>query len=211
MTYSSTLASSPNLLYNLHCQPASADFAPYHGLQPTSKHLPSGRFSPPSSITVNTEGSNPSDPESDGTHSTLRSLRGSPMAEEGRDGGEKDKGKGKAVSRNTSPSASSSQGDMADNEMDVLPSQTSEQTEAPPPTKKKRTRTLTTPHQAAVLHALLAQVYSKIPSLPFFQLNASIVSFSHHRNAGRSGSSHWAQCQESAGEHHRDAVLITVS
>jgi hypothetical protein len=26
------------------------------------------------------------------------------------------------------------------------------------PTKKKRTRTLTTPHQAAVLHALLAQV-----------------------------------------------------
>ena len=28
----------------------------------------------------------------------------------------------------------------------------------PPPTKKKRTRTLTTPHQSAVLHALLAQV-----------------------------------------------------
>ena len=28
----------------------------------------------------------------------------------------------------------------------------------PPPVKKKRTRTLTTPHQSAVLHALLAQV-----------------------------------------------------
>ena len=36
-------------------------------------------------------------------------------------------------------------------ESDPLPAQ-------PPPAKKKRTRTLTTPHQAAVLHALLAQV-----------------------------------------------------
>lgn len=57
--------------------------------------------------------------------------------------------------------ASDSQDDLADNEMDVrrlvdrpepLPS-----TSAPP--KKKRTRTLTTPHQSAVLHALLAQVW----------------------------------------------------
>ncbi|KAF8962906.1 hypothetical protein BDZ97DRAFT_1905083 [Flammula alnicola] len=62
----------------------------------------------------------------------------------------------------SSPS-SDSQDDMADNEMDVgkvdrpepLPT-----TSAPP--KKKRTRTLTTPHQSAVLHALLAQ--SRFPT-----------------------------------------------
>ena len=66
--------------------------------------------------------------------------------------------------------ASDSQDDMADNEMDVgrlvdrpepLPS-----TSAPP--KKKRTRTLTTPHQSAVLHALLAQVW---PSCRLISLN----------------------------------------
>lgn len=36
------------------------------------------------------------------------------------------------------------------------------ESEPPPsqtPAKKKRTRTLTTPHQSAVLHALLAQVW----------------------------------------------------
>ena len=69
-----------------------------------------------------------------------------------------DERKGKDVSRTTSPSASS-QGDMADNEMEAGSStQPAEQTAPAPPPKKKRTRTLTTPHQAAVLHALLAQV-----------------------------------------------------
>ncbi|KZV71444.1 homeobox-domain-containing protein [Peniophora sp. CONT] len=38
----------------------------------------------------------------------------------------------------------------------------SSQADAPPPAKKKRTRTLTTPHQSAVLHALLAQ--SRFPT-----------------------------------------------
>ncbi|KAI0690368.1 hypothetical protein BC835DRAFT_1365034 [Cytidiella melzeri] len=84
------------------------------------------------------------------------------MAEERREGGEQDKGKGKATSRHTSPSSSSSQGDMADNEMEVGHTPTSEHMEGPPPPKKKRTRTLTTPHQAAVLHALLAQ--SRFPT-----------------------------------------------
>ena len=70
--------------------------------------------------------------------------------------------KGKGVSR-SSPSASSSQGDMADTEMDVNPSQPSEEQQPQPPPKKKRTRTLTTPQQAAVLHALLAPV--GIPTL----------------------------------------------
>lgn len=61
----------------------------------------------------------------------------------------------------SSPSLSSSQGDMADTEMEAGPSQSSDapQPTASPP-KKKRTRTLTTPHQSAVLHALLAQVLS---------------------------------------------------
>ncbi|KAI0027571.1 hypothetical protein K488DRAFT_90713 [Vararia minispora EC-137] len=77
----------------------------------------------------------------------------------------------------SSPSAESSspanEGDMADTETDsgyrnraeAGPSQGSSRSgigepsslTAPPPAKKKRTRTLTTPHQSAVLHALLAQ------------------------------------------------------
>ncbi|KAI0354520.1 homeobox-domain-containing protein [Trametes cingulata] len=64
----------------------------------------------------------------------------------------------------SSPSASSSQGDMADTEMEAGPSKPTASESAPegPPPKKKRTRTLTTPHQAAVLHALLAQ--SRFPT-----------------------------------------------
>lgn len=59
----------------------------------------------------------------------------------------------------SSPSNTSSQGDMADTEMEAGPSRPSETAiTPPPPPKKKRTRTLTTPHQSAVLHALLAQV-----------------------------------------------------
>ena len=55
---------------------------------------------------------------------------------------------------------SSSQGEMADTEMEAGPSHSSEGAQpAPAPPKKKRTRTLTTPHQSAVLHALLAQVW----------------------------------------------------
>ncbi|RDX44497.1 hypothetical protein OH76DRAFT_1487080 [Lentinus brumalis] len=64
----------------------------------------------------------------------------------------------------SSPSGSSSQGDMADTEMEGGTSKPSPSESAPdgPPPKKKRTRTLTTPHQAAVLHALLAQ--SRFPT-----------------------------------------------
>lgn len=80
---------------------------------------------------------------------------------------EKEKpGKGGNDATRSSPSASSSQGDMADNEMDMgTGSQPTEESAAPPPPKKKRTRTLTTPHQSAVLHALLAQVCLLSPSL----------------------------------------------
>ncbi|EMD36052.1 hypothetical protein CERSUDRAFT_124570 [Gelatoporia subvermispora B] len=62
----------------------------------------------------------------------------------------------------SSPSVSSSQGDMADTEMEAEPSQPSETPAPTPAPKKKRTRTLTTPHQSAVLHALLAQ--SRFPT-----------------------------------------------
>ena len=65
-----------------------------------------------------------------------------------------------------SPS-SSSQGDAADTEMESGPTSGQfagqHQPQDPPP-KKKRTRTLTTPHQSAVLHALLAQVRPSFPS-----------------------------------------------
>ncbi|KAG2130424.1 uncharacterized protein EDB93DRAFT_82559 [Suillus bovinus] len=66
------------------------------------------------------------------------------------------------VEHPSSASDTSSQSGMADNETE--PEQHSElsaQT-APAPNKKKRTRTLTTPHQSAVLHALLAQ--SRFPT-----------------------------------------------
>ena len=58
--------------------------------------------------------------------------------------------------KNSSPSETSSQGGVADNEMD-LDGKSHSKSSAPVP-KKKRTRTLTTPQQSAVLHALLAQV-----------------------------------------------------
>jgi len=69
-----------------------------------------------------------------------------------------------------SPS-SSSQGDAADTEMESGPSSSQPAGQHRPqdsPQKKKRTRTLTTPHQSAVLHALLAQVrpLSIIPPIP---------------------------------------------
>ncbi|KIY49644.1 homeobox-domain-containing protein [Fistulina hepatica ATCC 64428] len=68
--------------------------------------------------------------------------------------------------RGRTPS-SESQGELADTEQEVPqagPSQPSPQQEQQPqqPAKKKRTRTLTTPHQSAVLHALLAQ--SRFPT-----------------------------------------------
>ncbi|TFY62208.1 hypothetical protein EVJ58_g4014 [Rhodofomes roseus] len=63
----------------------------------------------------------------------------------------------------SSPSVTSSQGDMADNEGEAGPSQPSQAAQpTTTPPKKKRTRTLTTPHQSAVLHALLAQ--SRFPT-----------------------------------------------
>ncbi|KIK97814.1 hypothetical protein PAXRUDRAFT_24474 [Paxillus rubicundulus Ve08.2h10] len=64
----------------------------------------------------------------------------------------------------SSMSDSSSQSGMADNETEAERSQQSERS-APlvtAPQKKKRTRTLTTPHQSAVLHALLAK--SRFPT-----------------------------------------------
>jgi hypothetical protein len=62
------------------------------------------------------------------------------------------------VERPSSASDSSSQSGMADNETE--PDHQSEPSpQSAPAPKKKRTRTLTTPHQSAVLHALLAQVY----------------------------------------------------
>lgn len=74
-----------------------------------------------------------------------------------------ERGSSRHGAERSSPSLSSSQGDMADTEMEAGPSQSSHapQPTASPP-KKKRTRTLTTPHQSAVLHALLAQ--SRFPT-----------------------------------------------
>ena len=120
MLFSHTFTSSPNSLYNLHIQPAPADIAPYFDPQPLSKATPLDNFSPSSSSTEKTEGHSPFDTDSDcGIGQTSESLQRLSMAEERREGNEQDKGKGKDTSRNTSPSGSSSQGDMADNEMEA--------------------------------------------------------------------------------------------
>ena len=58
---------------------------------------------------------------------------------------------GPAGAENTRQAARDKRGDGA-------PPQLPHPPPLPPPAKKKRTRTLTTPHQSAVLHALLAQV-----------------------------------------------------
>ncbi|EPS94839.1 hypothetical protein FOMPIDRAFT_1062989 [Fomitopsis schrenkii] len=77
--------------------------------------------------------------------------------------GEMEREAGERRKERSSPSVSSSQGDMADNEGEAGPSQSSATAQPTnPPPKKKRTRTLTTPHQSAVLHALLAQ--SRFPT-----------------------------------------------
>lgn len=93
-------------------------------------------------------------------------------------------------SERSSPSASSSQGDMADTEMEGGQSKPSTSEGGAPegqPPKKKRTRTLTTPHQAAVLHALLAQV--RHPASIHFTMRRPgsraflPVTFPHHPDA----------------------------
>lgn len=59
------------------------------------------------------------------------------------------------------------------------------------PIKKKRTRTLTTPHQAAVLHALLAQVrlsFNSPPSRMQYDRHPLSVTISNNSYEGRSWS-----------------------
>ena len=74
--------------------------------------------------------------------------------EGGGDGDKKSKGKGKGrASRQTTPSASSSQGDMADNEAEAGSSQPGEQ-EQPPPPPKKRARRSRQPPRCARFFAL---------------------------------------------------------
>jgi hypothetical protein len=63
----------------------------------------------------------------------------------------------------SSPSSDSQSG-MADTEIDQKKNTQNPGATGAAPQKKKRTRTLTTPHQAAVLHALLAQV--RAPNFP---------------------------------------------
>ena len=77
---------------------------------------------------------------------------------------------------------------------------TSESAPEGAPPKKKRTRTLTTPHQAAVLHALLAQVR---PPLPITCLDTRLcspaVSVSHHPDARGGGEVNRVECSQSPG------------
>ncbi|TFK51183.1 homeobox-domain-containing protein [Heliocybe sulcata] len=73
----------------------------------------------------------------------------------------RDSDEGRTRMSSPSGSSSGSHADMADTELEGVGDERSERSPAPP-AKKKRTRTLTTPHQSAVLHALLAQ--SRFPT-----------------------------------------------
>ncbi|KIY68723.1 homeobox-domain-containing protein [Cylindrobasidium torrendii FP15055 ss-10] len=64
--------------------------------------------------------------------------------------------------RDDSSDSQSQSGGMADTEEAEASHQSKDEPTSSSPPKKKRTRTLTTPHQAAVLHALLAQ--SRFPT-----------------------------------------------
>ena len=92
---------------------------------------------------------------------------------------------------------------MADTEMEGGPSKPSTSESAPEgaPPKKKRTRTLTTPHQAAVLHALLAQV-RRVPHPNVFQrtlMRSLVVAVSDNPDARGGGEVHWVECSQSPG------------
>lgn len=68
--------------------------------------------------------------------------------------------------------------------------------------KPKRTRQLTTPHQSAVLHALLAQVniwFSCIMPDGNNVLTILLVAFSDDPNAGGGGKADRLECPESSG------------
>ena len=75
----------------------------------------------------------------------------------------------------------------------------------PQPIKKKRTRTLTTPHQSAALHALLAQVSTPdcrlphLPTNPIQSFHPLSVPLSHHGNARTSRAGDWVECSKSPG------------
>ena len=130
--------------------------------QRRSSHSPSGRTAPP-----DTQPAHRASPSSHAASQPPSSaaLRVDTAAAASSSDPETGRRKRKQSER-SSPSASSSQGDMADTEMEGGPSKPSTSEGGAPegqPPKKKRTRTLTTPHQAAVLHALLAQVRPRAP------------------------------------------------
>jgi hypothetical protein len=66
--------------------------------------------------------------------------------------------------------------------------------------RPRRTRTLTTPHQAAVLHALLAQVGWLLPADQTAVSNQPRAeSLPDYPNAGGSGTGHWNEREEGSG------------
>jgi hypothetical protein len=121
----------------------------------------------------------------------------------------------------SSPSDASSpsrgEGNMADTEADapsrrqstelaishtmhtVPESSSASQAIGPPPAKKKRTRTLTTPHQSAVLQALLAQVRWITNTSYLTKYWLLQVSLSNHSYARGSWSGDRTEREEGAG------------
>lgn len=110
-------------------------------------------------------------------------------------------------SRSSPSSSSQGDGGIADTEAErsqpenSIPSQ---------PVKKKRTRTLTTPHQSAVLHALLAQVNITF-LLASGLLTRRQVTFPHHGDARRGRPLNWVECAKSSSKSLDQAVIAGIN
>jgi len=140
---------------------------------------------------------------------TPTTTEDSPMAKRMKHDSPQPRGASRRADR-SSPSSSDSQDADTESEATVGATSKMEQAEqsvsstlpgAAPP-KKKRTRTLTTPHQSAVLHALLAQVSILGLAHQFCPSHAvliSIVSFSDDSHARGSRTFHWPQRAKSTG------------
>ncbi|KII84916.1 hypothetical protein PLICRDRAFT_179242 [Plicaturopsis crispa FD-325 SS-3] len=178
MSNSRSSTPTPNLPQHTTPPPS---FNPPTSLRPhthenTPQYAPRGRhpytaptYSPPNpstSTTYNPSTSALDQPEASTSRSVLR-RRATPdednPSQPRRKRMRRDRSEGRSEGEGRSSLSDSSQGGIADNETEAERSQQSGLSPAAqPPLKKKRTRTLTTPHQSAVLHALLAE--SRFPT-----------------------------------------------
>ncbi|KAF7416377.1 hypothetical protein PC9H_002642 [Pleurotus ostreatus] len=132
----------------------SNETVPY--LTPTTEH-PRGRYTPPSYPSPSLQQHR----EAQSSTSTRRRADSSPDEPSPKRRKKMTSRDAKSSSTRSSPSTDS-QDELADADHDATAHEQSTEAQPAAPVRKKRTRTLTTPHQSSVLHALLAQ--SRFPT-----------------------------------------------